>query len=174
MADLNVLSLVEQKVPCTESVRRWLLFSRDIRSVRTHLDFVVDGVPLREHVRRWSGLDEPPDDVSRLTGFDPEGAVEQIDRLRGLAPHQYWGRAWLLFCSFCADEGCGGLTADLAIDGDQVVWSNFGWDTDYELDDDEEPVRIENSARFIFDRIQYDEVLLEARDRFIRPTGAIK
>lgn len=172
MAELNVLSLVEQEAEFSESVRRWLFFSREIRSVRTRLDFVVDGVPLREHVRRWSGLDEAPDDVSRLTDFDPYAAIEQIDRLRGFAPHQYGERAWLLFCPVCADEGCGGLTADLAIHGNRVVWSNFGWDTGYELND-ADPVRIETSSAFTFDRVQYENVLLEARDRFIRQTQGI-
>ena len=173
MAELNVLSLVEQEVEFSESVRRWLFFRREVRNVRAHLDFVVDGVPLREHVRRWSGLDEVPDDVSRLTDFDPYGAIEQIDRLRSLTAHQYGERAWLLFCSFCADEGCGGLTADLAIRGNRIEWSNFGWDTDCEIED-EDPVRIENSSAFTFDRLQYENVLLEARDRFMRQIQGTK
>lgn len=166
MAELNVLSLVEQKVEFSESNRRWLFFSREISRVRTHLDFVVDGVPLREHVRRWSELDEAPDDVSRLTDFDPYAAIEQIERLRGLTPHQYVERAWLLFCSVCADEGCGGLTADLAIHENRVVWSNFGWDTNY-VADGVEPVRIETASAFTFDRVRYEKVLLEAQDRFM-------
>lgn len=167
MAELNVLSFVEQEIEFSESERRWLFFSREISRVRTHLDFVVDGVPLREHVRRWSRLDETPDDLSRLTNFDPHSAVEQIDRLRGLKPHQFGQRAWLLFCSDCADEGCGGLTTDLAIRGHRVVWSDFGWDTNYKIDE-EDPVRIAPAPTFTFDRSQYEKVLLVARVHFLR------
>ena len=166
MAELNVLSLVEEEVEFSESVRRWLFSSREISRVRTHLEFVVDGVLLREHVRRWSGLNEAPSELSRLTDFDPHAAVEQIDRLRGLTPHQNGERAWLLFCPVCADEGCAGLTSTLAIQGNRVDWLNFGWDTNYEIDD-EDPVRIATAPTFTFDRVQYDNVMLEARNRFI-------
>jgi|GEM_PF-4695384 len=167
MAELNVLSLVEEEVEFSEPARRWLFSRREISRVRTHLEFMVDGVPLREHVRRWNRLNEAPSELSRLTDFDPHAAVEQIDRLRGLTPHQYGARAWLLFCPVCADEGCAGLTTTLAIHGNRVVWSDFGWDTNYEIDD-EDPVRIATAPTFTFDRVQYDNVLLEARNEFIR------
>ena len=48
----TTVSLVEQTVTVPGSIRRWLFFTRTEVQVRTHLDFVIDGVPLREHVRR--------------------------------------------------------------------------------------------------------------------------
>ena len=84
-------------------------------------------------------------------------------------PHQHGSRAWLLFCSFCLDEGCGGVTADLNIQEDRVIWSNFGWDVGYEIDD-KELARIQDAPVFTFDRARYEVVLLKARYRFVRPT----
>ncbi|MFJ2619248.1 hypothetical protein [Glutamicibacter sp. NPDC087344] len=125
---------------------------------------MVDGLALQDHVRRWD-LDVPAtQSLSRLNDVHPSDAIQQIDRLLGVIPHQYGERAWLLFCPLCADEGCGGLTTELTIQSETVSWSNFGWDINYEPD--EKPIRTHSSSASTFERRDYEAVLGEARERF--------
>lgn len=108
----NVLTLIERSVAGDTWKRRWLFFRRAEERAEVHLDFVIDGKPLRTWVQEWRGATDPPDEASLITQADPDLAVEQIDRLLGRRAHQYWDRGWPLFCPACWDEGCGGVTAD--------------------------------------------------------------
>ncbi|MFB0835727.1 hypothetical protein ACX8Z9_04800 [Arthrobacter halodurans] len=163
---VNTLSFVERQVRTTSWERRWFFLSRFVEAEHTFLEPAIDGRPLREWVREWEGVDEPPEESTLLSAFDPELAVEQLDRLLGDKPNQFGDRAWLLFCKVCFDEGCGGLTADISRAGGRVTWSNFGWDTDY-VTEDEEPARY--NASFSFDEAAYDRLLAEAREHFKVP-----
>lgn len=158
----NVLTLAEQWVPTTVWKRRRLFFRRAEESVQVHLDFVIDGKPLRSWIQEWEGVDWPPEEVSLLTPARPDLALEQIDRLLGRRPHQYWDRGWLLFCAGCWDESCGGVTADIRRENGKVYWSGIGWDDSLSAD----TYRIENAVDFVFDEAEYDRVLLLARARF--------
>lgn len=94
----------------------------------------------------------------------PDLAVEQIGRLLGRRPHQYWNRGWLLFCGGCWDEGCGWVTADIRRKDGRVYWSGIGWDDSL----DEDTYRIENAVDFVFDEAACEGVLLTEREWFSR------
>lgn len=47
----NVLTLVEHHVPRITWSRRWLFFWRAGEAVEVHLDFVIDGKPLRTWIQ---------------------------------------------------------------------------------------------------------------------------
>ncbi len=158
----DVLALEEQLVPTTSWQRRFIFFRREMKPVDVHLDFVINGMPLRTRIQEWEGEDTPPGEVSLMMADRPDLAVQQIERLLGLRPHQDWNRGCLLFCKACWDEGCGGVTADIRRENRKVYWSHIGWVVSYEESTD----RIENAVDFIFDETEYERVLLEARERF--------
>lgn len=158
----NVLTLAERRVPGITWKRRLLFSRRAEETVEVHLDFVIDGKSLRTWVQEWEGADKPPEEVSLLTPARPNLAVEQIDRLLGRLPHQYWDRGWLLFCGACWDEGCGGVTVDIRREDGMVYWSGIGWDVSFDAD----TYRIENAVDFVFDEAEYERLLLKARERF--------
>ncbi len=158
----DVLTFVEHRIPRITWRPRWLFFWRADDAVEMHLDFVIDGKPLRTWIQEWQGADWAPEEVSLLTPVRPDLAVEQIDRLLGRRPHQYRNRGWLLFCGGCWDESCGGVTADIRREDGKVYWSGVGWDDSL----DEDTYRIENAVDFVFDEAEYERILLEARERF--------
>jgi hypothetical protein len=159
----NTLSCVERRVPTTRDVRRRFFFPWTVEGEHTFLEFAIDGKSLREWVREWEGVDEPPGETTLLSDSRPDWAIEQLNRLLGNRPHQHGERAWLLFCEACFDEGCGGITADVSRAGGHVTWSSFGWDTDHEKED-EEPDRYD--ASFSFDEAAYDALLTQTRNAF--------
>lgn len=156
----NVLTLTERRVPGTVWRRRGL-FRRGHteHTVSVHLDFLVDGKPLSTWIQEWEGHDLASGNVSLVTPARPDLAAEQIDRLLGRRAHQYWDRGWLLFCGACWDEGCGGVTVDISRANGKMHWSRLGWDNSY----DPETEQIENAVEFVFDELDYERVLLEAR-----------
>lgn len=167
----NTLSLIEQAIPTTEKVRHWLFFIRQDATVHTHLDFVIDGIPLRDLVSAWEGLPAPLAQVSRLNDADPCEAIDEIDTQLGRIFLPQGDRMWLLYDQVSNALDDGGLTMDLSLSGDAVSWSGFGWgvpaendeDTDYE----EVTTYIEGAPSYTFDRAQYEAVLLAARDRYV-------
>ncbi|MHA7274602.1 hypothetical protein ACX80Z_14360 [Arthrobacter sp. TMT4-20] len=160
----NILTLADRQVPGTTLKKRYLVFGTVKKTVEMHFDFFIDGKSLRTWIQEWEGADRPPEEVSLLTPAKPKLALEQIDRLLGLRPHQYWNRAWLLFCQACWDEGCGGVTVDIHRENGRVTWSGIGWDDSITPD----TYRIENARTFEFDEKHYDQVFLEVRNRFTR------
>ena len=162
MTQTNILTLVERPFDGPAPRRGLLSFRRPKNEM--FLDFFVDGKALRTWIQEWEDADRPPEETSLLTPARPEWAVQQIDRLLGRTPHQYWNRAWLLFCSACWTEDCGGVTADLRLEKGLVHWSGIGWDDSLS----EDTYRIETALDFVFDAQQYEQTLLEARARFTR------
>lgn len=160
----NVLTLAERHVSGTVWRRQGLLRRRHAEeTTEVHLDFVIDGKSLRTWIQEWEKEDIPPEEVSLLTPAFPKLAAEQIDRLLGRRAHQYWNRGWLLFCPACWDEGCGGVTVDIRHEDGKVYWSRLGWDNSYDPETDQ----IENAVDFVFDELEYEQVLLEARARLV-------
>ncbi|MGW4488073.1 hypothetical protein ACWEOE_30030 [Amycolatopsis sp. NPDC004368] len=107
------------------------------RTRREYLDFAVDGAPLGERLRALG------DDVIADAGFT-------------LPPFPD-GRVPLYVCPECGDLGCGAVTAVIERTADEVVWRDFGRQTDYD------PAvffeRYTGLGPFRFDRAQYDAVL---------------
>jgi hypothetical protein len=120
---------------------------------RPWLDFVIDGVPLNQSVRR---------DVSVLvTDLGAARLTVEVDRLllRGAASFADGGQA-LYDCPLCGDLGCGAVSARIDRDGRHIVWREFSWRTDYEP----EPVETyPDLGPFRFDADQYTSALLGVR-----------
>ncbi len=82
----DVLALEEQLVPTTSWQRRFIFFRREMKPVDVHLDFDINGMPLRTWIQEWEGEDTPPGEVSLRMADRPDLAVQQIERLLGLRP----------------------------------------------------------------------------------------
>jgi hypothetical protein len=101
---------------------------------RPHLiaaDLVIDGATLLEQVEQATGQGF---DVASPLGWMP--AAYQRDyaaRLvgRGEAVLRS-GRCELLVCPECGDLGCGCVSCLVSQDGEYVVWSELGWEADYD------------------------------------------
>jgi hypothetical protein len=159
----NVLTLTERHVPGTIWIKGGpFRRGRTEETVEVHLDFMIDGKNLRNWIQEWEEVDTAPEEVSLLIPAQPKLAAEQIDRLVGRRAHQYWDRGWLLFCP-CWDEGCGGVTANIRRADGKVYWSRLGWNNSYEPGTD----YIKNAPDFVFDELEYEQVLLETRARLV-------
>ena len=120
-------------------------------------DFAVDGVPLQTLTGG---------DATRLEAAHPEGAVDGLRKLIGLQDPDFPdGRIALYVCGECGDYGCGASTARVTFGPDEVVWDQFGWQTDYD------PVVVPSDVNadkvFRFARPEYERTLGEALARFI-------
>ncbi|MET7994592.1 hypothetical protein ABZU76_27240 [Amycolatopsis sp. NPDC005232] len=130
---MNVLRLVP-------SVRPGEVFpTGGIRTHREYLDFEIDGARLGESLRSLG------DDVIAVAPADL-GADALPD-----------GRVPLFVCPECGDLGCGGVTVVLERTADEVVWRDFGWQTDYDPEVFRE--RYAGLGPFRFSRAQYDAML---------------
>lgn len=124
-----------QSFSLTSAVRAGAVFPGGAtQSERAFLDFVIDGEPLRPRV---------PHDVISVLATDlpaPYLATEVGSLLLETPAPLADGRRVIYSCPECGDLGCGGVTAEITIDGDVVTWRDFGWQTDYdpEVDLDEE------------------------------------
>ena len=127
----------------------------------TYLDWIVDDVSLRELVD--PAFDTTFDLVGWLDDAWSAGAVEALRRLLGEAPPDLpSGRTSLYVCPECADLGCGAVTAAVRFDRTTVMWSDVGWETDYDPDM-AEPASL---APLVFDRTEYEQTLRAALERF--------
>jgi hypothetical protein len=101
---------------------------------RPHLvaaEFIVDGRLLLEHCERASG--QTFDLVSPFGWTPPDHQLALAERLLLRRPPLLpTGRRELLVCSECADLGCGCISAVVRAEGDHYVWSDFGYENDYD------------------------------------------
>ena len=156
----------------TEYVAVTRSFFRSVETVTRvdHLDWTIDGVPLREVFGRanahWS---EPRE----CTFIPPAGPIDEwvAGSLRALlggeeaaaSPYGFGGgRVGVLFCSVCAGLDCHTMSAEIVVGDDTVIWRKIGYQTDWEpftLGDDQVGV----SATF--DRTQYETTIQELLKR---------
>lgn len=127
------------------------------RPVSHYLDFVIDGVPLRQRVPEAAGL---VTDLNRA--WLPQAVDEAVEILLGQRPHPSLGsgRVAVLVCGVCGDLGCGALTCTLHVGGAMVRWSDWRWC----YGTGESPSRTE-LPMFCFDRRSYGAGLRAAPDR---------
>lgn len=129
---MNVLRLVP-------SVRPGEVFPGGaIRTHREYLDFEIDGARLGESLRSRG------DDVIAVAPADLG-----LDALHD-------GRVPLFVCPECGDLGCGAVTVIVERTADEVVWRDFGWQTDYDPEVSRESYA--GLGPFRFARAQYDAV----------------
>ena len=67
----------------------------------------------------------------------------------------------LYSCPECGDLGCGAVTVNLTVESDRVVWSDWGWQTNYEPGVDR--TRLHGIPTMAFERTEYERVLANAR-----------
>jgi hypothetical protein len=125
------------------------------KSQRTFLDLIVNGVSL------WERLGKPHDMVSVLCADYAETETSKaLDRLlltEGDVPN---ARTPLFICAECGDFGCGAITVSVKRTNDKVVWSDFGYENNYESG-----VRHDDYTEvgpFEFEFPQYQSCLLNA------------
>ncbi|PHS11183.1 MAG: hypothetical protein COA78_10215 [Blastopirellula sp.] len=97
-------------------------------------EFIIDGVPFLEHCERATkqeyGL------VSPIGWTTKEHQLLFAERLLLSKPSVLEsGRQPILFCSLCADLGCGCISAKIESDGENYIWNEIGYENDYEPDD---------------------------------------
>jgi len=101
---------------------------------RPHLiagDLVIDGQRLYDQVERVAGWSL---DLASPLGWMPaEYLREWSARLVAAGPALLpSGRCELFVCPECGDLGCGCVSCAVSRDGEWVVWTDLGWETDYD------------------------------------------
>jgi hypothetical protein len=114
--------------------------SGTIKHERYSVDFLVNGMSLFKATKAGER------DLSGcfwIAGLDPsikahnETMAEQLTFARAPAIREMDGpierhRVTLFVCSECADLGCGAITAEIARDGDLIVWSRFAYQNNWQ------------------------------------------
>jgi hypothetical protein len=91
------------------------------------LDFVVDGVSLRTMAEDAGyGVNFVTPLCRRWVRCQVAAAVDQLLTGNGASGEP----VEMLVCRVCGDRGCGAVLADVTVEDEQVVWSNWRW-TDY-------------------------------------------
>lgn len=101
----------------------------DKGSVLRGIDFFVDGQPLKPVLR------VAPGSLVCVLGWNPRSDIDAVQTLkleqRSVLEN---GRVPLYVCRECGDIGCGATTAQIAIEGDTVRWSDFGSESNMDYD----------------------------------------
>jgi hypothetical protein len=62
------------------------------------------------------------------------------------------GRVMIYVCPECGDIGCGAITATIRDFGDRIIWSDFGYENDYEgvqeIYDQVKPIEFDRKSYF--------------------------
>ena len=128
------------------------------------MEFVVDGERLGRILGPSLGYDDVTTEYVPVLVTDwPTGiALDDLDRLLGQpGPPQLNGRTAMYVCAVCGDLGCGAVTAVVELDGEKVVWRDFGYQNDYEAFD---PGAVfAGVGPFAFDRDAYAAALRRFR-----------
>jgi hypothetical protein len=127
---------------------------------RSFLDFSIDRRSLKDDV----DSDGYVDDVSVIrSGFLAEAERNWLDTLLGdKQPTLESGRVELYVYGECGDIGCGSITIALELEGETVVWRDFGFEVNYWIDDPDEMLNLADYRHigpFRFDREQYRHCL---------------
>ena len=102
-------------------------------------------------------------DATRLEVAQPEAAIDSLRKLLGLVEPDFPdGRVALYVCGECGDYGCGATTVRVTFGADEVVWDDFGWQTNYD------PVVVQGEVQrcFTFRRGEYERTLGDVLERF--------
>lgn len=124
------------------------------------MEFLVDGEPLGRVLGPYLGyVDLTEQYVSVLVSDWPTRmALDDLDQLPGVgSTSKLHGRTALYVCAECGDLGCGAVTAVVTVDQRQVVWSEFGYQNNYEPFEDS--ARFDGAGPFVFDRDEYSAAL---------------
>jgi hypothetical protein len=115
-----------------------------------YLDFAISGQPLREIV-------EPGDFIGLFGWLDRSFELTFFARLLLREPSELpSGRVPIYICAECADLGCGAVTTRITKNDDSFVWSDFGFETNYENDCANSYSHVRN---FVFQKTAYYRAL---------------
>ncbi|WP_145447825.1 hypothetical protein [Gimesia panareensis] len=94
-------------------------------------EFILNGRPFLEHCEL--ATKQTYDVVSPVGWTTPDYQSAFVERLLLRQPAVLpSGRREVLVCPECADLGCGCISADMASEGDYFVWSEIGYENDYD------------------------------------------
>ncbi len=121
------------------------------RTERNFLDFIIDGQSLSEII--------DGDFASCLGWYIPEENEKAVNQLMLKTESDLPNNRYILYiCPECGDIGCGAITVSINRNNDVFIWSEFGYQNDY----DSEIQPIEEIGSFSFDRVQYRNALKKA------------
>ena len=154
---MNRLTLAHVRVPSS-------------RGTDHYLDWVIDGIPLRERIR----VAEDDANANTMTtvindAFVASSAIQNVDALSGVGPADFAdGRVALLVCEECGDVGCGAYSTRVEVGENLVRWASIGYQNDYEPFTSED----DTGLVFEFERRFYEALLAGLRQMLdARPTG---
>lgn len=138
-------------------------------------DIAVDGQLLRDLFFEASGPGGGAGDYAPVLVHNwPIGMSDDVLVLLGDRPPELpTGRVPVFVCSECGDLGCGAVTLAVERTADTVAWRDFGWETNYTTDEDEEKYEAFPGGPFVFARDQYESELRRFADTFdeVRAAG---
>ncbi|MBI1249606.1 hypothetical protein GC197_17415 [bacterium] len=120
------------------------------KTERLYYDFAVNGQPLVEIV-------QPGDFITPFGWLSLDLQRQYFCQLLLRQPSELSsGRVPLYICPECADLGCGSVTVKIVKYDDCLVWSEFGFENNYE----DGPINIDPSVRdFAFHKTEYYQAL---------------
>ena len=119
------------------------------KSERNYIDFVVSGKSLGEIL----GVEKS--DLIGNFGWADNAEYEngQISEfLKEKEPSLETNRIMFYVCAECGDIGCGALTGKISETENEIIWSEFAYENNYEEYDLTE---YENIGPFIFEKVSY-------------------
>ncbi|WP_020603856.1 hypothetical protein [Spirosoma spitsbergense] len=127
------------------------------KAERKHIDFIVSGQSLGQLVSAFMA------DRIGIFGWIPDKWHEndRVDEFLGLIPPELTtGRTSFYVCPECGDIGCGAITAKIEVTEKQVIWKEFGYETNYSAPD---LSRYQEVGPFIFERTVYAKTFEKLR-----------
>ena len=99
------------------------------KTERAFFDFVIDGISLHSSMACKYDLTS----VLWINAPVPAEIERCLRRLLLVDPGDLPDdRVSLYVCAECGDLGCGGITVDIKVHGDAIVWSEFGYQNNYD------------------------------------------
>jgi hypothetical protein len=123
------------------------------KSERKYIDFIVSGKSLGQLLRIKDF------DLIGTFGWSENKKFEniQIDEFLGITKSELeTGRTCFFVCPECGDIGCGAITAKIEVTDKNVIWKEFGYESNIlkpDLSDYKE------FGPFTFDKMQYFKIL---------------
>ncbi len=120
------------------------------QSPREYFDFIVSGNSLKTILNI-----ETADFITLfcwdIINREYKNHILNVFRLKEKSPLES-GRVMIYVCAECGDIGCGAITASLKDFGDRIIWSDFGYETDYggitETYDQVKPIEFNRASYF--------------------------
>ncbi|MGM1056739.1 MAG: hypothetical protein ACQEWG_12695 [Bacteroidota bacterium] len=125
------------------------------KNERNYLDFIISGKSLGETLRV-----EKLDLIGNFGWTDNfEYENEQVrEFLKEKRPTLDTGRNMFYVCAECGDIGCGAITGKISETENEIIWSDFAFENNYE---DFDLSEYENVGPIIFKKEIYREVMKE-------------